>query len=147
MTARILIVEDHAIVREPLARLLRHEGYETECATNGMDALAAVKIRTPDLILLDLLMPKMDGVAFLKLLRADESTADIPVIVLTGLVECSATARIRELGVEELWQKTGFNISGLLEMIQRYIVNTAVRYNEASSLQQTKMTNNSWDQR
>jgi len=62
----ILIADDHPIAREPLARLLKYEGYETACAANGIEALDAVRARRPDLILLDLMMPKMNGLAFLR---------------------------------------------------------------------------------
>ncbi len=146
MTARILVVEDHAIVREPLARLLRHEGYETECATNGIDALAATRNRTPDLILLDMMMPKMDGIAFLRNIRSNDATAHIAVIVLTGLVESSATACIRELGVQELWQKAAFNVSDLLERIERCIAATWVQRQRDFESERIEMNDESWSQ-
>src|SRR3954447_18911488 len=65
----ILIADDHPIAREPLARLLKHEGYETACAANGLEALEVLRERRPDLILLDMMMPKMGGLAFLRALR------------------------------------------------------------------------------
>ena len=68
---KILIVEDHAEVREPLAMLLHHEGFEARRAANGSEALALLALETPDLILLDMIMPKMDGLTLLELLRRD----------------------------------------------------------------------------
>src|SRR3954471_13349351 len=72
----ILIADDHPIAREPLARLLRHEGYETACAANGLEALELLRERRPDLILLDMMMPKMGGLAFLRALRRPAVAAE-----------------------------------------------------------------------
>ena len=119
MTQRILIVEDHAVVREPLARLLKYEGYETDCAANGQEALERIQERRPDLILLDLMMPKMDGSTFLERIRNEQSTAGIDVIVMTGVVESALTARVRQLGVQQFCRKGGFAVGDLLERIRQ----------------------------
>src|SRR5688572_24595203 len=80
----ILVVDDMAIFREPLAACLKHEGYATVCAANGKEALTAVVRKRPDLILLDLAMPVMDGLTFLRHLRGNPATSALPVILLTG---------------------------------------------------------------
>jgi CheY-like chemotaxis protein len=83
----ILVVDDVALFREPLAASLRLAGYETTCAGNGQEALAAVRAKRPDLILLDLAMPVMDGLSFLKALRAGGAGAGggrISVLVLSA---------------------------------------------------------------
>ena len=80
----ILVVDDHAATREPLAKLLRFQGYETAVAADGAEALEAVRERRPDLVLLDLLMPGMDGVTFLNEAARELGGADLPVIVMTG---------------------------------------------------------------
>ena len=83
----VLVVDDHAITREPLARLLRIEGFEASVASNGFEALDKIRSSPPDIILLDLMMPKMDGVALLTELRQDARCKDIPVILMTSLSE------------------------------------------------------------
>src|SRR5947209_19842602 len=99
----ILIADDHAITREPLARLLRYEGYKTLTAANGLEALDHFRRNRPDLILLDMMMPKMNGIAFLQavLAGADRPAAagGVPVILLTGVPDSPDITRARELEI------------------------------------------------
>jgi CheY-like chemotaxis protein len=81
----LLIVEDDSITREGLAVLLRHEGYQVVLAANGSEALASLRCLRPDLILLDMLMPVLDGWHFLERLRAEAPTPTIPIILVTTL--------------------------------------------------------------
>jgi putative two-component system response regulator len=85
MSARILIVDDDPDVRETLIRVLRREGYQLLTATNGREALEVVARENPDLILLDVTMPELDGFEVCQQLKNDERTALIPVTMLTGL--------------------------------------------------------------
>src|SRR3954453_193793 len=80
----ILVVDDHAATREPLAKILRYEGYETAEACKGAEALEALRERKPDLGLLDLLMPTMDVVRFLSHAKEDPPATGLPVIVVPG---------------------------------------------------------------
>ena len=129
--SRILIVDDHPITREPLARLLRHEGYDTACAANGLEAIDSVRSRRPDLILLDLMMPKMSGLAFLEVLRADQPAAapasdpvgpgdagHLPVIVLTAVANPNEVSRVRALGVRHIILKSRFDVDDLLGRVR-----------------------------
>ena len=122
MKKLILIVEDNLANRLPMARLLRTEGFETFCARNGQDALDALKFMQPDLILLDLMMPAMGGVEFLKILRGDPVRADLPVIVFTGLAahDESIAAALR-LGAKECFLKADFTFDRLLTAIRRHL--------------------------
>src|SRR5437764_13830441 len=98
----ILIADDHPIAREPLARLLRIEGYETACAANGLEALDLVAQRRPDLVLLDMMMPKMNGLGFLRALAdAGPGVRDVPVIVLTSVADSPDVDRARAMGVRD----------------------------------------------
>jgi len=110
----ILVVDDHAATREPLAKLLRYEGYETAVACNGAEALEALRERKPDLVLLDLLMPKMDGMAFLDQASREPHGADLPVIVVTGGLNVS---QIRRAGGAQLHQHTAGKINAPVQAL------------------------------
>jgi DNA-binding response OmpR family regulator len=86
---RILIVDDEAQSRKLIGLVLTRQGYKVEEAENGLEALDQAFARPPDLILLDLMMPNMDGIEVTQLLRADELTANIPIIMFTarGMVD------------------------------------------------------------
>lgn len=116
--ARILIVEDHPITREPLVRLLQQEGFEAVSAANGLEALEALNGEPVDLVLLDLMMPKMDGLRLLESVRHDARWRELPVIVLTALVEGSHLDRARELNVAEVIMKARFGVPELFARIR-----------------------------
>jgi DNA-binding response OmpR family regulator len=82
---RLLIVDDDAYCQDVLSDTLESNDYDIYSAGDGIAALKAVRLNTPDLILLDIEMPKMDGVEVLKRLKADEQTRHIPVIMVTAL--------------------------------------------------------------
>jgi CheY-like chemotaxis protein len=121
MRQTILVVEDTPIVREPLARLLRLEGYEVLCAGNGIEALVALKSRPIDLVLLDVMMPKMHGVAFVEGVRANDRWKQLPIIALTGVMDSTSLSRLRQLGVETVISKSRFTFEGLMKDIHRLI--------------------------
>ena len=81
----VLVVEDDANMQDFLQEVLAAEGYSVLASDDGQDALDQALFRKPDLILLDLRMPSLDGVAFCKAVRADQQTRNIPIIVVTSL--------------------------------------------------------------
>jgi CheY-like chemotaxis protein len=83
-TCSVLVIEDDALVRELLAQALSLEGFNVRSAADGRDALAVLAHWSPDLILTDLSMPRMDGWAFQEELRRRPDLSDIPVIVLSA---------------------------------------------------------------
>ena len=83
--AKILIVEDDALMRRLYEKIFRFEGYEVELAENGEEGLTKARTTGPTLILLDVMMPKMNGLEVLERLKADNDTKTIPVVVLTNL--------------------------------------------------------------
>ncbi len=85
MAVRVLIAEDEPAVAENLEALLRAKGYETKWAADGAQAVAAAKRDRPDVMLLDIMLPKMDGFDVCRLLRADPATQKVKIIVVTGL--------------------------------------------------------------
>ena len=119
--SKILVVDDQAVIREPIAASLRHAGYLTVCAANGADALVAARAERPDLVLLDLSMPEMDGLAFLKQFRADPVNAATPVIMLTASTDAKDAAEARQLGVREVMIKSQFSLLNLMDRISQQI--------------------------
>ncbi|OUM07509.1 two-component system response regulator [Pseudomonas syringae] len=103
--ATILIVDDDVHVRDLLEVLLRNQGYETLTAESGEHALAIIDKRAPDLILLDIMMPGMDGYEVASQLKARKGTANIPIIMLSALDEHSARLSGLEAGAEEYLNK------------------------------------------
>ena len=82
--AKILIVDDDPDAREILTSRLKSFGYEVEETVNGWEAVEKLKKCKPDLILMDIMMPKLDGYTACKIIREDESTKKIPIIFLTA---------------------------------------------------------------
>ena len=82
--AKILVVDDEPHVVELVAFNLRREGYTVVSANNGASALVSVEQERPDLIILDIMMPIMDGIQVAETLKANEATRDIPIVMLTA---------------------------------------------------------------
>jgi DNA-binding response OmpR family regulator len=101
----ILVVDDNESNRDMLSRRLQHEGYHTCAAENGHDALALLKFHVVDLILLDVMMPEMDGYEVLSHLKADNTWRDIPVIMISALDEIESVVRCIERGAEDYLSK------------------------------------------
>ena len=113
MAARILIVEDDTDIREVIAEALAMEGYDVEQARDGVDALRIAYARAPDLIVLDLMMPRMDGWTFRCAQRADDRVAQIPVLIASA-----TTVDNSLLGAAEVLRKP-FTLDALYEAVSR----------------------------
>ena len=92
MRKKILVVEDEPDQLEVIRFTLKNAGYAIGTATNGIDALKKAKTVSPDLIIMDVMMPELDGFAVCETLRANPATAAIPILMLTGL--CSHISRL-----------------------------------------------------
>jgi two-component system alkaline phosphatase synthesis response regulator PhoP len=101
---KILLVEDSKTIRNENARVLTKAGYEVICAEDGVSALNFAQQQKPDLILLDLLLPKMNGTEVLSRLKSEPATADIPVVVVSTLPE-SNRKKLLEAGAEDYLEK------------------------------------------
>lgn len=97
---RILAVEDDADNRRIVVKVLTLEGYETLEASDGGSAVALARSERPDLILMDLAMPRVDGWEACRQLKADPETADIPIIVLTAFAGRDDEERARQAGCD-----------------------------------------------
>ncbi len=103
--SHILVVEDDANIRANLQRLLRIEGFETDAAENGVEALQCIGIRMPDLVLSDVTMPVMDGHALVAAMRADAAMSGIPVILLTALADRASMRQGMNVGADDYLTK------------------------------------------
>jgi DNA-binding response OmpR family regulator len=101
-TSKILIVDDDEGVTQTFARMLRLEGYQVRTAVSAEKGLIEAEQSHPDAIILDLRMPLIDGLGFLRRLRARDGQRETPVAIVTGdyFLEDSVSAELRELGAE-----------------------------------------------
>jgi CheY-like chemotaxis protein len=114
---KILVVDDEEDVVDVLRLVLGKKGYEVATATSGMDGLARAQSALPDLILLDIMMHQMDGWEVLKLLKLDERTGAIPVVILSARVEARDKIRGLQEGAVDYVTKP-FAVRELLEKIE-----------------------------
>lgn len=84
MTRTALVVDDSMLIRHTVCRFLEERGYSVESATNGLDALERLREVRPDIIITDMMMPKMDGTQLISELKKDPALATLPIIVLAG---------------------------------------------------------------
>ncbi|MBI5764809.1 MAG: HDOD domain-containing protein [Planctomycetes bacterium] len=117
----ILVVDDMAILREPIAATLRLKGFKTLTAANGQEALQIAQAQKPDLILLDVAMPVMDGLTCLNELRHRPETATIPVIMLTAMSEREVVLKASQSGIAGFLLKTNFSTAELITRVQSLI--------------------------
>jgi CheY-like chemotaxis protein len=120
VTARVLVVDDSSVVRELIAVNLELEGLEVVRCVDGVEALERVAEQRPDAITLDVMMPRLDGFAVVERLRGDRSTADIPIVIVTGRASAADLARGEALGVDAYLTKP-FEPSELLAAVLRLV--------------------------
>ena len=126
LKARVLLADDNADMRHYLERLLLAEGYEVEIAVDGDAALRLTRMRPPDLVLADVMMPRLDGLALLQALRADDQTAKTPVILLSARAGEEAKIEGLQAGADDYLVKP-FSARELLSRVQAAIRLAKVR--------------------
>jgi len=124
MPKKILAVDDERHIVRLVEVNLQRAGYEVVTAYDGREALEKVKSENPDLVVLDVMMPYMDGFEVLKNLKADPSTADIPVIMLTAKAQDADVFRGWQSGVDCYLTKP-FNPMELLTFVKRIFDSTS----------------------
>src|SRR2546427_4949302 len=105
MHTRILVVEDDQDIAELVARYLDKAGFVTEHATSGREALKTIAARPPDLMVLDLMLPHVDGLEVCRVVRGNEASAAMPIIMLTARAEGSERIVGLELGADDYLAK------------------------------------------
>ena len=114
MAERILLAEDDRILRKAGETALRNKGYEVVAAVDGEDALAKAREAPPDLVLLDVMMPKIHGFDVLRGLKGDPRLRDIPVIMLTNLEQASDIKRAADGGAHGYLVKSNLDLEQLV---------------------------------
>lgn len=115
----ILLVEDEAALQSALGAALRMAGFEVISAVNGEDAITFAKQSYPDIILLDLILPKLSGFDVLQAVKADEKTKHVPVIVLTNLDAAHDVDRALSLGATTFLVKANYEIDDVIAKVRQ----------------------------
>ncbi|HXE71737.1 MAG TPA: response regulator [Candidatus Nitrosotenuis sp.] len=114
---RILVVDDDEHIRKSLSTYLGMEEFAVDTAASGAEALSSARANPPDLMVLDIMMPEMDGFEVVEALRAEPSTARVPIILLTARGQDSDILRGYQLGVSSYLTKP-FNLDELVGIIR-----------------------------
>jgi DNA-binding response OmpR family regulator len=124
---RVLLAEDDRFLRKAAGAMLRRQGFTVLTAEDGEEALRIARAEMPDLILLDLIMPKMQGFEVLKALKRDSETFPIPVIVLSNLGQESDSQAAREMGALDYWVKANLALEELVKRVEEVFTDGGVR--------------------
>lgn len=119
MARIILFVEDESALQKTLGDVLTKEGYAMVSALDGESGFELAKLKKPDLILLDLILPKLNGFEVLKKMKEDNGTKNIPVIVLTNLEGMDDVNKAIELGAKTYLVKAQYTLEEVLEKIKK----------------------------
>ena len=119
--AKILVIEDDRFLRELISRKLRNEGYNVIEAIDGEEGLRKIKEEKPDLVLLDLILPGMDGFEVLKRTKEDQATTKIPVIILSNLGQREEVEKGLKLGAIDYLVKAHFTPGEIIEKIKNIL--------------------------
>jgi len=118
MSKKILIIEDDNILQKAVAAALKEEGLEVVQAFDGRDGVKKAKSVKPDLILLDLLLPKKDGWEVLKTLKKDIKTKNIPVFILTVYEGQNSIAKCLDLGIKGYFVKSQYSLDEIVSKVK-----------------------------
>jgi len=120
-TRHVLLVDDNADICQALAMLLGAAGMSATCVIGGAAALAWLGESTPDLILLDLMMPDIDGLEILRRVRSDPRTAAVPVVVFSATSEAEGRERAMRAGATDYWVKDGLDFATLRRRLAEHL--------------------------
>lgn len=118
---KIVIAEDDKFILRALVDKFKREGYEVTDATNGEEAIEKINLVKPNIVLLDLIMPKKNGFDVLADIKLNDDLKDIPVIVLSNLGQDSDIKKAKELGAVDFYVKSNSPIAGVVEKVKHFI--------------------------
>ena len=117
----ILLIEDDSVILRILNNRLSEEGYNIFVAEDGESGLKKFKENRPDLILLDLILPKMDGISILREIRKDATASDMPVLILTNLKSNETVLESLRLGVSDYILKVDYSPEELVKKVKEIL--------------------------
>ncbi len=118
MSVQVLLVEDDRFLRKAAEAMLRKNGFTVRTAADGEEGLRSAQATPPDIILLDLIMPKLQGFEVLDRLKADEATASVPVVILSNLGQEADVVRAMTAGAAAYFIKSNTSLSKLVEQVR-----------------------------
>ena len=122
--AKIVVAEDDKLISSSLCDALKTEGHEPTAAYDGQEALAKIIEVMPDIVLLDIMMPKMDGIAVLHEVRGNPTTAGIPVVVLTNIGDVETISKIVEAGAADYLLKSDQSVDDIIKKVKDVLART-----------------------
>ncbi|MBM4059671.1 MAG: response regulator [Planctomycetes bacterium] len=120
MERTVLIIEDEKLIIVSTQMVLEAAGFRVDSATNGEDGIAKARSRSPDLILLDIMMPGIDGWETLTRLKRDPATAGIPVVIFTAREHARGHQKSSEMGAVDYFRKP-FEPDELIELVAKHV--------------------------
>ena len=118
----VLIIEDEIVLQDVYKLVLSSQGFQVHTANNGAEGLVALKEHTPDVILLDIFMPVMDGIEFLKTVNL-KAYPELKVIVFTNLSDSNVEAQMLALGAHKFVLKSSMNPQDLIRLVESILIN------------------------
>ena len=118
MSVQVLLVEDDRFLRKAAEAMLRKNGFTVRTAADGEEGLRSAQTEPPDIILLDLIMPKLQGFEVLERLKADDATASVPVVVLSNLGQEADVVRAMTAGAAAYFIKSNTSLANLVEQVR-----------------------------
>jgi len=115
---KILVAEDDKLISNSLCDALKTNGYEPTPAYDGEEAIAKAKEVKPDLMLLDIMMPKLDGISVLWEMKANPETAKVPVVVLTNIGDVETISKIIEAGAVDYLLKSDQSVDDIIQKVK-----------------------------
>ncbi len=115
---KILVAEDDKLISGSLCDALKAAGYDPTPAYDGEEAVAKAKEITPDLVLLDIMMPKLDGISVLWEIKANPATASMPVVVLTNIGDVETISKIVEAGAVDYLLKSDQSVDDIIQKVK-----------------------------
>lgn len=122
--AKILVAEDDKLISNSLCEALKSSGFEAVPAYDGEETIAKAKETKPDLMLLDIMMPKLDGIAVLWELKADPATSGTPVVALTNIGDMETVSKIIEAGAVDYLLKSDQSMDDIVQKVKDVLSRT-----------------------